>query len=84
MEDELYGFAKEHTTLITITHRPTLWKHHSHLLQFDGRGSYTLELLNIDTRLSLAVEKAQLKKQLAALPALTERYKQLCDALGDE
>lgn len=47
-------------TLLTITHRPTLWKFHSHILQFDGTGTWTFNTLNADDRLDLKKEKMNL------------------------
>ena len=41
-EDVIYNEAKKRgITIITVSHRPSLWKHHDYLLQFDGEGGYT-------------------------------------------
>jgi ABC-type uncharacterized transport system fused permease/ATPase subunit len=32
-------------TLITVSHRPSLWHFHSHLLKYDGNGGYSFGLM---------------------------------------
>lgn len=44
IESKMYEDAKkEGITLLTITHRPTLWKFHDQILQFDGQGGWELK-----------------------------------------
>jgi ABC-type uncharacterized transport system fused permease/ATPase subunit len=85
VEGQMYEAAKaQGITLLTVTHRPTLWKYHTHLLMFDGQGNYTFSELNATTRLTLHEEKAQLEQKLASLPTLQTRLKTLCEMLGEQ
>jgi ABC-type uncharacterized transport system fused permease/ATPase subunit len=84
VEGSMYNKIKElGITLLTVTHRPTLWKYHTHILQFNGQGDYTLAELNASTRLSLQEEKVKIEQHLAGLPQTQKRLKQLCELLGE-
>jgi len=71
-------------SLITITHRSSLWKFHTHLLQFDGEGGWHLEPLDASSRLTLKEQKDKLERELSELPDKQTQLKQLCDLLGED
>jgi ATP-binding cassette subfamily D (ALD) long-chain fatty acid import protein len=68
-------------TLMTVSHRPSLWKYHNFILQYDGQGGYVFTKLNAERRLALQEEKTQIEHKLSELPKLKERLKELRDAL---
>jgi ABC-type uncharacterized transport system fused permease/ATPase subunit len=70
-------------TLLTITHRPTLWKFHTHILQFDGAGAWKFDQLNANNRLSLKKEKEELLKKPSTLET-TQRLNELNKLLGED
>lgn len=44
---DMEGMMMEHAktlgiTLLTVSHRPSLWKYHEMILQYDGQGGYVL------------------------------------------
>lgn len=67
-------------TLLTVSHRPSLWKYHSTILQLDGQGGYVLYTcshlfectvdctcsmkLDAEKRLALQEEKQELETKL--------------------
>ncbi|CAL1696300.1 unnamed protein product [Somion occarium] len=51
MEGQMMDHATElGITLLTVSHRPSLWRYHSMILQYDGQGGYVLKTTCAATR----------------------------------
>ena len=54
IEKAMYDNAKAlGITLMTVSHRRSLWKYHGHILQFDGQGEYIFTRLDAEKRMRL-------------------------------
>lgn len=54
IEKAMYDNAKAlNITLMTVSHRRSLWKYHDNILQFDGQGNYIFTKLDAERRLEL-------------------------------
>ena len=78
IEKTMYEHAKElGITMMTVSHRSSLWKYHKYVLQYDGQGGYVFTELDADKRLQLQEEKQQLEQKLLQLPKWQERLEEL-------
>ncbi|KAI9325924.1 ABC transporter transmembrane region 2-domain-containing protein [Zopfochytrium polystomum] len=64
-------------SLITVSHRPSLWKYHNWILQYDGQGGYVFTPLDAERRLALQEEKNSIEQKLIEVPKLEKRLKEL-------
>ncbi|KAF9478026.1 adrenoleukodystrophy protein [Pholiota conissans] len=64
-------------TLLTVSHRPSLWKYHALILHYDGQGGYVFTKLDADKRLALQEEKQELEAKLLEVPKMKARLAEL-------
>lgn len=77
-EKTLYDTVKSlGITLITVSHRRSLWTYHDNILQFDGQGGYVFTKLDAEKRLKLEDEKEEIELQLRAVPEMERRIEEL-------
>lgn len=77
-EKVMYDNAKAlGITLMTVSHRKSLWKYHDFILQFDGQGKYVFTKLDAEKRLALEEEKEELDLQLRQVPEIERRIAEL-------
>jgi len=78
IEQTLYTQAQRlGISVITITHRPTVWKYHDWVLQFDGVGGYVFEKMDAERRLALYEEKGRVEGRLVGVPRIQKRLAEL-------
>ncbi|KIX05204.1 uncharacterized protein Z518_06076 [Rhinocladiella mackenziei CBS 650.93] len=78
MERKMYETAKSlGTTLMTVSHRRSLWKYHSMILQFDGQGNYVFSKLDAEKRIKLEDEKEELDTLLRGVDGWKARLMEL-------
>ncbi|PVU95835.1 hypothetical protein BB559_002599 [Furculomyces boomerangus] len=65
--------AKLGITMLTVSHRQSLWKYHNYLLEFDGQGNYLFTKFDPEERLSLLKEKQKLEQQSNLYEVLEEK-----------
>jgi len=85
VEESLYTHCLElGMTLISISHRPSLYKYHKMILHFDGKGGVQFEELNEQERTGLQDEKEKLQEEIAHVDEKKKRLRELCQVLGQQ
>ncbi|KAG0934350.1 hypothetical protein G6F57_009171 [Rhizopus arrhizus] len=64
-------------SFLTVSHRPSLWKYHNFILQYDGQGGYVFTRLDAEKRLALQEEKNLIEQKLQEVPKLQARMQEL-------
>lgn len=78
MERKMYETAKSlGTTLMTVSHRRSLWRYHDYILQFDGKGGFGFGHLDSEKRIQLEDEKEELLAQLRSVENWQARVNEL-------
>ncbi|KAG5728570.1 ATP-binding cassette sub-family D member 2 [Termitomyces sp. T112] len=79
---DMEGMMMDHATrlgitLLTVSHRPSLWKYHALILHYDGQGGYVFTKLDAEKRLALQEEKQSLETKLLEVPKMRARLTEL-------
>lgn len=64
-------------SLLSVSHRTSLWKYHDLILQFDGQGGYLFGDLDPEERLKIEEESRQLDAYIRSVPDMEERLAML-------
>ncbi|CDS12273.1 Putative ATP-binding cassette, subfamily D(ALD), member 2 [Lichtheimia ramosa] len=64
-------------SLLTVSHRPSLWQYHNFILQYDGQGGYVFTKLDAQRRLALQEEKNAIEQKLIEVPKMQLRLQEL-------
>ncbi|KAK0995286.1 ATP-binding cassette long-chain fatty acid transporter pxa2 [Friedmanniomyces endolithicus] len=64
-------------TLMTVSHRKSLWRYHGWILQFDGQGGHVFTKLEAEKRLRLEDEREELDLRLRGVPEIEKRIAEL-------
>lgn len=77
-EKIMYEEAKKRgTTLITVSHRRTLWKYHGWVLEFDGVGGARFGKLDAERREKLEEEREEIEVKLRGRAEIEKRIREL-------
>lgn len=78
VEKSMYDTAKTlGITLMTVSHRRSLWRYHGWILQFDGAGGYFFGELDAERRLKFEDEKEEIELLLRGVPEIERRIAEL-------
>ncbi|KAJ2336338.1 ATP-binding cassette long-chain fatty acid transporter pxa2 [Coemansia sp. RSA 2681] len=64
-------------TLLTVSHRQSLWAYHNYILQYDGQGGYLFSKLDPERRIALMEEKQKIEQELAAIEDMETRLQEM-------
>ena len=64
-------------TLMTVSHRRSLWRYHEYILQFDGVGGYVFTGLDAERRAGLEDEREELALRLGEVEGVERRIAEL-------
>ncbi|KAJ1814028.1 ATP-binding cassette long-chain fatty acid transporter pxa2, partial [Coemansia sp. RSA 2598] len=78
IEKTMYTHATDlGITLLTVSHRQSLWQYHNYILQYDGQGGYVFSRLDPERRIQLTEEKQQIEQELASIKEMESRLHDL-------